>query len=77
MHGSAIAGSHWVVMTFESPVTELSRIVLDWETAFSPYYRFEVSSKATFGYVLHSDIDCWLHCTAALTYVSILGQPAL
>jgi len=42
MHGSAIAGSHWVVMTFESPVTELSRIVLDWETAFSPYYRFEV-----------------------------------
>ena len=56
MHGTAIKGSHWVMLDFSHFLTEdegggdddgnrgaikMSKIVLDWETAFATDYRIE------------------------------------
>ena len=47
MHGSAIPGSHWVLFDFskmfsdDKTVVYLTKVVLDWETAFASDYRIE------------------------------------
>ena len=47
MHGSAIPGSHWVILDFSrmfhnrEEAIYLTKIVLDWETAFASDYRIE------------------------------------
>jgi hypothetical protein len=43
MHGTAIPGVHWVMLEFPSPVTAISKVVLDWEAAYARDYRIEVS----------------------------------
>ena len=37
MHGTAIAGAHWVQLEFDAPV-RVTRMVLDWETAYAEDY---------------------------------------
>ena len=37
MHGKAIPGQHWVMLEFDEPVV-VSKIVLDWEAAYSDTY---------------------------------------
>jgi hypothetical protein len=39
MHGTAIAGTHWVQLDFTDSIVALTRIVLDWETAYSDDYK--------------------------------------
>ncbi|KAK1740332.1 hypothetical protein QTG54_009282 [Skeletonema marinoi] len=48
MHGTAIKGSHWVLLDFSQLVDgdgrrgiQMTKIVLDWETAFATDYRIE------------------------------------
>ena len=47
MHGSAIPGSHWVILDISRMLSStneevyLTKIVLDWETAFASDYRIE------------------------------------
>ena len=42
MHGTAIKGSHWVMLDFTNlSVVYITKIVLDWETAFAKDYRVE------------------------------------
>ena len=40
MHGTAIAGSHWIQMHFVDRV-RVTRIILDWETAYSNDYSIQ------------------------------------
>lgn len=42
MHGTAIAGAHWIQLDFGEQVVAES-IVLDWEAAYSDTYRLEAS----------------------------------
>lgn len=52
MHGSAIPGSHWVVLDFSAMfgsnegAVYLTKLVLDWETAFASDYRIETRIDA-------------------------------
>lgn len=60
MHGTAIPGVHWVMLEFPSPVTTISKVVLDWEAAFARDYRIEVSTDQQQWTVLfdsHHDSD--------------------
>ena len=43
MHGTAIKGSHWVLMDFTalSSTVYITKIILDWETAFATDYVIE------------------------------------
>ena len=42
MHGTAIKGSHWVMLDFtDLSEVYITKIVLDWETAFAKDYRIE------------------------------------
>lgn len=40
MGGTAIPGSHWVILDFKETV-QISSVRIDWETAFSEVYRLE------------------------------------
>lgn len=47
MHGSAIPGSHWVMLDFSAMfhnsegAIHITKVILDWETAYSSDYRIE------------------------------------
>ena len=45
MHGKAIQGTHWVQLNFEKTV-KLSKVVRDWEAAFSDSYRMQYLDPA-------------------------------
>jgi hypothetical protein len=40
MGGTAIPGHHWVILDFKTPVI-ISRVQIDWETAYAKDYRLE------------------------------------
>ena len=42
MHGTAIAGAHWIHLDFGAEIVP-ERIILDWEAAYSDKYRIEAS----------------------------------
>ena len=44
MQGTPIPGAHWVIIDLGKPA-QLSRVVLDWETAFAKGYDIEVSDE--------------------------------
>jgi hypothetical protein len=47
MHGKNIPGRHWIIMEFTEPIV-ISKIVLDWETAYCNEYVVEGSMEAIF-----------------------------
>lgn len=52
MHGSAIPGTHWVLLDFSSMFSNtkgairITKAILDWETAFASDYRIETRMDA-------------------------------
>lgn len=68
MHGSAIPGSHWVVFQF-THLFDVTKLVLDWETAYSEDYRIETrvdpptSSSTTTTKTTNGDVWCVLYDT--------------
>jgi hypothetical protein len=46
MHGTNIQGAHWVEIHFKSPISHISRVVLDWEAAYSDNYEIQVSRNS-------------------------------
>ncbi|KAL3923546.1 MAG: hypothetical protein SGARI_006198 [Bacillariaceae sp.] len=45
MHGQNIPGKHWIIMEFTEPIV-VSKMVLDWETAYCKDYVVEGSMEA-------------------------------
>lgn len=44
MHGSSIPGQHWIILDFgKSTSRHLTKVVVDWEAAYSNNYRVEIS----------------------------------
>jgi hypothetical protein len=46
MHGTNIQGAHWVEIHFKSPISHISRVLLDWEAAYSDNYEIQVSRNS-------------------------------
>lgn len=42
MGGTAIKGSHWIILDFTNNVNNINKIVLDWESAYCEDYRLEI-----------------------------------
>jgi hypothetical protein len=45
MHGTAIKGSQWVELSFDRQI-QVTKVVLDWEAAFSKDYRLESKNNS-------------------------------
>jgi hypothetical protein len=58
MHGTSIPGQHWVILDFGTDAPRhLTKVVVDWEAAYSNDYRVEVSRTNTAVATTSSETD--------------------